>query len=138
VGTDSGGGFLPAFTFTLPESRTSASEISLLARPVLDGALLDRECSTPQCSFAQQRSIGGLRFSDTGLFVIRSVAMTYTGSPTLPDPVSAFDAASNLSPVAVLPSPYQATRDLTAIRKSCTKPDGSFCDAINDKVKADI
>ncbi|HUO74393.1 MAG TPA: hypothetical protein VMU39_26710 [Solirubrobacteraceae bacterium] len=126
-------GALPAFTFTIPHDWVSEpGNVAFLAVPELVGPRLDRQCNTVACELAQQAGSGDFQFSDTGLFIVRTVAMTASGDPALPDPWTVFDAAANITPVAVLPSPYQGTIDITPITtckagdksQPCTNPNG--------------
>ena len=123
-------GNLPVFTFTLPDSWT-AGRIGLLAVPTLVGPRLDRQCDTLTCKLNQQGG-ANVEFNNTGLTIVRSVAMTATGDAALPSPSTIFDSASNLSPNATLPTPYQGTISIDPITtckagdKStpCTNPNG--------------
>jgi PKD domain len=137
IGYDALKGALPAFTFTLPDSWTQG-DLAMLARPVLVGARLDRQCSSVVCSLAQQVGSGDFQFNNTGLFIIRSVAMSGSKDPPMPSPSSVFDQAINLSPVAVLPSPYQATINIDSILNcvpspayNCKNPNGTANGLIN-------
>ncbi|MGA9857467.1 MAG: hypothetical protein WBQ18_06360 [Solirubrobacteraceae bacterium] len=124
-------GAIPAFTFTLPANWVDQpANYSLLAVPVLVGSRLDRQCSTLFCRLAEQTGTT-FQLNSTGLFIVRSVAMESTaqingtaGAPSFPSPWTAFDAAANLSPVAVLPSPYQGTINIDSIT-TCKPGDAS-------------
>ncbi len=133
IGYSPADGTLPVFTFTLPDSWTQGN-LALLAAPTLVGARLDAQCDTLDCKLNQQTGSGQLQFNNTGLFIIRSVAMKPSADPPLASPSKLFDQAINLSPVAVLPSPYQATIDIDSITKckkasaadkSCDDPNGA-------------
>jgi hypothetical protein len=109
-------GALPAFTYTLPHDWVSSpGNVAFLAVPSLVGRRLDRQCATLECKLAEQASSGDFQSSDTGLYIVRTVAMTAKGDPALPDPFTVFDQAANITPVAVLPTPYQGTIDITPI-----------------------
>jgi virginiamycin B lyase len=109
-------GALPAFTYTLPHDWVSSpGNVAFLAVPSLVGRRLDRQCATLECKLAEQAGSGDFQFSDTGLYIVRTVAMTAKGDPALPDPFTVFDQAANITPVAVLPTPYQGTIDITPI-----------------------
>lgn len=139
VGYSPADGSLPAFTYTLPHDWVSGEgNVALLAVPQLVGPRLDRQCGTLPCKRAEQAWVskqfgsGDLQFNYTGLFIVRSVAMTAKGDPALPDPSSVFGPAANITPVATLASPYQGTVDITPITtckagdksQPCTDPNG--------------
>jgi len=133
VGYSPADGSLPAFTYTLPHDWVSGEgNVAMLAVPQLVGRRLDRQCSTLPCKLAEQAGSGDFQFNYTGLFIVRSVAMTASGDPALPDPSSVFGPAANITPVAVLASPYQGTVDITPITtckagdksQPCTDPNG--------------
>ena len=126
-------GALPAFTFTLPKEWVNAAgNVAMAAVPQLVGSRLDSQCDTLECKLGQQAGSGDFQFSNTGLLIVRTVAMTAKGDPPLPDPGGVFDAAANVTPTAVLASPYQATVDITPITtckagdktQQCTNPNG--------------
>ncbi|MGI8512647.1 MAG: hypothetical protein ACR2NH_08450 [Solirubrobacteraceae bacterium] len=131
IGYDPVQGALPAFTFTLPSSWTQG-KLNLRARPVLVGRRLTRECSTAACALNRQAFSGDLQFNDTGLTIIRTVAMTPGAVAPMRSPSTIFDQAANLSPVAVLPTPYQATIDISPA-SACVAPptDPKKCDDPN-------
>jgi concanavalin A-like lectin/glucanase superfamily protein len=137
IGYDPVLGNLPAFTFTLPDSWTRGN-LALLAKPVLVGARLDRQCDTSYCALKQDGRLSGIQFHETGLFIIRSVAMTATGDAALPSPASVFDQALNLTPVGAVVTPYQATINIDSIVKAIAacKPSPPPCTTPNDMATA--
>ncbi len=145
IGYSPAAGAIPAFTFTLPANWVDQeANMALLAVPQLVGPRLDRQCSTIPCKLAEQGS-ASFQLANTGLLIVRSVAMESTGqingtagAPSFPTPWTAFDAASNIAPVAIFPSPYQGTINIDSITNCkagdktapCTNPNGTATNLI--------
>jgi hypothetical protein len=129
-GTGVGHGTLPAFTYTLPETWTQG-RIRLLATPILTGPRPDELCSTDACKQGRSTVRDDVAFQNTGVVIVRTLRMLAPGDAALPDPATALDATTNLAPVALVPTGYQATLDMSAI--AACRADSKKCPQIRDK-----
>lgn len=111
-----------AYTFTLPQSWTSARTIKLVGKlipppPSGSGLFATVTCSTPGCQANLSYGLGNISFVLLPYVVIAPVAMVRPGEPALPDPFSLYWKALRTEPNATgyIVLPYVATVDPTQV-----------------------